>query len=93
MILPPERFKSLYSVVWNRYVFLAEKFPEDKQWKKMRRLFKLMKSSYGRDKVYAVKYLNTLQRIQVGLAEERRALIVKAIELMQKVILQKKTEV
>lgn len=92
MILSPERFKSLYTAIWQQYLALSEKFPDDKQWKKMRRLFKLIKSSYGRDKVYAVKYLNTLERIQVGLTEERRALIVRAIELMQKVILQKKIE-
>jgi hypothetical protein len=92
MILSPERFKSLYTDLWNRYVLLLDKFPDDKKWKKMRRLLKLMKSSYGRDKVYAVKYLHNLERIQPGLTEERRAFIVRAIELMKKVILQKKVE-
>ena len=89
-IITPERFNSLYQDIWERYLVLREKFPDDKNLKKFRRLFRLMKGAYDRDKVYAVKYLNTLERIQISFTEERRALIVRAVELMQKVILQKK---
>jgi len=51
-----------------------------------------MKGLYGRDKVYAVKQLNFLEDAQIAYTEERRALIVQMIELLQKLILHKKLQ-
>ena len=89
-ILSDEQFKSRYTLIWEKYQALKEKFPEDKHWKKLGRVLRQAKASYGKDKVYAVKYLNYFEMVQVSYSEERRALVVRAIELMQKVILHKK---
>lgn len=90
VIISEERFKSLYDQLWEKYLELAEKFPEDQKFKKLGRMIKLSKQAYRRDSVYAVKYLNHFEQVLVSYNEERRALIVRFIELMQKVILHKK---
>lgn len=89
-IISEVRFKSLYDQLWEKYLELVEKFPEDKNFKKLGRIIKLSKQAYRRDSVYAVKYLNNFEHVQLSYQEERRALIVRYIELMQKVILHKK---
>ena len=90
IIISEERFKSQYNQILERYILLKEKFPKDVKFKKLNRVIRQMKSAYSRDKIYSVKYLNHFEMVQVSFSEERRALIVKCVELMQKVILHKK---
>lgn len=89
-IISEVRFKSLSDQLWEKYLELLEKFPEDVKFKKLGRIIKLSKQAYRRDSVYAVKYLNHFETVLISYSEERRALIVRYIELMQKVILHKK---
>ena len=56
----------------------------------MGRIVRALKTLYQRDKVYAVKQLNYLEKGIVSFTEERRALLVQVIELLQKLILHKK---
>jgi hypothetical protein len=58
--------------------------------KKLGRVYRQMKSLYFRDKVYAIKHLNFLEKMQVVFSEERKALVVRTIEILQKLILHKK---
>ena len=89
-IISFERFKSQYKLIKTKVQELKLKFPEDLRLKKISRTLYRMKSAYSRDKSYAIKYLNTLEKYRLFFSEERGALIVKAIELMEKVILHKK---
>ena len=89
-ILSFEQYKGRCSRMIASYKILKEKFPEDIKFKKMNRVFKQMKSLYGRDKIYAINHMNYLANHQLYFEEERRALIVQAIELLKKVILHKK---
>ncbi len=93
-IISFERFKSQYKNIWEKYRILMQKDLEndevDLSFKKTGRIIKSMKRIYGMDKVYAVKCLNYLERFQCMFTEEKRALIVRAVELCQKVILHKK---
>jgi len=89
-IILPEQFDNQYQDLVERYKELKEKFPEDKQWKKLKHVLHQTKSAYTRDKLYVVKYLNYFEFKQVLFREEQRAWIVRVVELLQKVILQKK---
>ena len=93
-IISFERFKSQYKNILEKYKILLAKDKEkgevDINFKKIGRIIKNIRSIYGRDKVYAVRYLNYLEKYQCMFSEEKRALIVKAVELCQKVILHKK---
>ncbi len=90
VIISEEQFKSQCRAIKERFLVLKESDPEDPYWKKAERIIFQMCCAYGRDKVYAVKYLNLLEKYQPSFQEEKRALIVRAVELMQKVILHKK---
>lgn len=90
VIISEERYLSLTRKSVEQFEVLKAKFPEDKSFKKIGRIAKSLKSLYGRDKVYAVRQLNYLEKAQVAFSEERRALIVQMIELLQKLILHKK---
>ncbi len=89
-IISEERFLSQARKVKEQFLALREKFPEDRNFKKLNRVVRSFKGLYGRDKVYAVKQLNYLETVQVSFSEERRALVVQMIELLQKLILHKK---
>jgi len=92
MIISEERFLSQTRRLNEQYEYLREKFPEDKKFKKIGRVLKTFTHLYSKDKVYSVKQLNFLEDIQITYAEERRALVVQMIELLQKLILHKKLE-
>lgn len=90
VIISEERFLSQSRRFLEQYLYLAEKFPEDLKFKKIKRILRSLKGLYRRDKVYAVKQLNYLEKSQLFFTEERRALVVQVIELLQKLILHKK---
>ena len=90
VIITEERFLSQARKFVEQALYLKAKFPEDKNFKKVVRVSKSLKSLYGRDKVYAVRQLNYLEKAQIAFSEERRALIVQMVELLQKLILHKK---
>ena len=92
MIISEERYLSLVRKHTEQYLYLKEKFPNDKDWKKVKRVLSTLKGLYGRDKVYAVKQMNLLEDRQILFSEERRALIVQLVELLQKLILHKKLQ-
>jgi uncharacterized membrane protein YbaN (DUF454 family) len=89
-ILTEERFRSHVKQAMESFKKLKDKFPEDDNFRKISRVYRQMKSLYFRDKVYAVKHLNYLEKYQSSFTEERRALIVQTIEILQKLILHKK---
>jgi uncharacterized membrane protein YbaN (DUF454 family) len=89
-ILTEERFQSQIKEARESFRRLRDKFPEDDNFRKISRVFRQIKSLYFRDKVYAVKHLNFLEKIQVVFSEERKALVVRTIEILQKLILHKK---
>jgi glucose-6-phosphate 1-dehydrogenase len=89
-IITEERFLSQARKFKEQFLYLQAKFPDDKSFKKLNRVIRSFKGLYGRDKVYAVKQLNYLETVQIGFSEERRALVVHMIELLQKLILHKK---
>ena len=72
------------------YKDLLDKDPKDVNFKKLSRVYRQMKSLYFRDKVYAVKHLNFLEKMQVFFSEEKRALVVQTVEILEKLILHKK---
>lgn len=90
VIISEERFLSQIRRCAGQYAYLLEKFPEDESLKKLKRVMRPMKGLYRRDKVYAVKQLNYLEKYQITFSEEPRALVVQMIELLQKLILHKK---
>jgi len=90
IIISEERYRSQNRKFLAQYLYLKEKFPEDKHFKRMGRIVRALKTLYQRDKVYAVKQLNYLEKGIVSFTEERRALLVQVIELLQKLILHKK---
>ncbi len=90
VIITEERFLSQARKCLEQALYLKAKFPEDKNFKRIVRIAKSLKPLYGRDKVYNVRQLNYLEKAQVTFSEERRALIVQMIELLQKLILHKK---
>ena len=89
-ILTEERFRSQTKRLKESFRALREKFPEDENFKKISRVFRQLKSLYFRDKVYAVKHLNFLEKMQIAFSEERRALVVQTVEVLEKLILHKK---
>ena len=92
VIISEERYLSQSRRCWEQYLVLGEKFPNDKNFKKLARIIRPLKNLYHRDKVYAVRSLNYLENCQLAFSEERRALVVQVIELLQKLILHKKLQ-
>ena len=92
VIISEERYLSLVRKHLEQYEYLREKFPNDVDWKKLKRITRTFKHLYSKDKVYAVKQLNFLEAVQISYSEERRALIVQMIEMLQKLILHKKLQ-
>jgi len=90
IIISEERFLSQGRKFAEQYAYLAEKFPEDEYFQKIKRVIKAFGTLYAKDKVYAVKQLNYLEKYQVFFSEERRALVVQMISLLEKLILHKK---
>jgi hypothetical protein len=96
-IISLQRFTSEYLRIKERYFFLLEKIsekeemnPDDKRFKKIGRIIRRMESSYERNKMFSIKNLNSLERYQMMFSNEQHAVIVQAIELLEKVILHKK---
>ena len=90
LIISEERFISQTQRVRHFYKELLVKYPNDVDLKKLSRVYRQMKSLYFRDKIYVVKHLNFLEKIQVAFTEERHSLVVQTVEIMQKLILHKK---
>ena len=63
---------------------------EKNRFKKVKRILERMKSAKERQKMYAIKCLNSLEKYQMLFQNEERAVIVQMVELMEKVILHKK---
>ena len=92
-ILPREEFKRQYREIIFRYNQLLENKKENREnrrFTKMGKVLQRMKSAQAREKIYAIKYLNSLEKYQPIFRDEERALVVKAVELLEKVILHKK---
>jgi hypothetical protein len=89
-IISEERYKSQTKKFLEQYSHLKMKFPEDIKFKKIGRVLRALKTLYAKDKVYAVKQLNYVEKGFMYFAEERRALLVQVTELLQKLILHKK---
>lgn len=89
-ILPSEEFKRQYREIIAKYKELAPKNTENIRFKKMGQVLVRMKSAQAREKIYAIKYLNSLEKYQPIFRDEERALVVKSVELLEKVILHKK---
>jgi len=90
LIISEERFISRVQRVRHSYKDLLVKYKEDVNLKKLGRVYRQMKSLYFRDKVYAIKHLNFLEKMQVVFSEEKRALVVQTVEILEKLILHKK---
>ncbi len=90
VIITKERFRSLYEALLEHYKTLKATDKTDLKWRKIGNTIRRMKQVMARDKVYAVKYLNILEGAQPQFRNEKRALVVKCLELLQKVILHKK---
>ncbi len=89
-IITEERFRSQYGDIKADYAALLQAEPDDKRWRRFGRLVQRLRRAYRVEKLYAVKYLNELQIQQRSFRGAKNALIVRAIELMQRVILHKK---
>lgn len=91
-IISEERFLSQIRRALEKYVLLQEGDPEDKKFKKIGYKIRGLKKLYKKDKVYAVKQLNYFEKSQILFTEEKRALVVFLIEVLQKLILHKKLQ-
>lgn len=89
-IISAQRYQSQIKQAEEKYKLLTKKEEEDKKWKKLRGRMKKLRSLYHKDKVYAVKQLNFFEQSQILFQNEKRALIVFIVELLQKLILHKK---
>lgn len=89
-ILSFERFSSQQKDLWAKYQQLLQQYPEDKRLKKAKRTLKLVRGAYGREKIYAVKYLRLIEQHLPFFSGGRRSVFVGYMELLQKVILEKK---
>jgi hypothetical protein len=89
-IISEERFISQSQQVRHFYKILLDKEKDDENFRKLGRVYRQIKSLYFRDKVYAVRQLNFLEKMQTVFFEEKRALVVQTVEILQKLILHKK---
>jgi len=90
VILPKDRFESQRQLLTNRYFDLSKKYPDDERWKKLARNFKRMEKCYSAKKVLTIKTVRFFEKYQMIFKEEQRALIVRVIELLQKLLWHKK---
>ena len=91
-VISKERYISQVKGFQEAYLVLREKFPEDENFRNLKPVIMNLKKLYPKDKVYAVKQMNYLEKHQVTFVEERRALIVKIVGVLQKLILHKKLQ-
>lgn len=90
VILSEERFTSERKRLWMRYKILQEKTPTDERWNKMEKNFLRMERCYRSKKVLSIKTLRFFEKYQRVFQEEQRSVITHSIELMKKLLWQKK---
>ncbi|MDH3324862.1 MAG: hypothetical protein OEL89_04445 [Candidatus Peregrinibacteria bacterium] len=90
IIISKERYRSQSRKFLEQYLYLQKKYPEDNDFKKVGRILRALKMLYPKDKVYAVKQLNYVEKSLILFSDERRSLLVQVMELLQKLILHKK---
>lgn len=90
VILSEHRFISERKRLWMRYKTLQDKNPTDERWNKMEKNFIRMERCYTSKKVLSIKTLRFFEKYQKVFQEEQRSVITQSIELMKKVLWQKK---
>ena len=90
LIISKDRFESQRQQMTDRYFDLSEKHQDDLRWKKLARNFKRMEKCYSAKKVLTIKTLRFFEKYQMIFKEEQRALIVRVIELLRKLLWHKK---
>lgn len=89
-IISEIRFTSEYQRICDRYTMLSERTEHDDRWKKLGRSIEKMKKCYRANKLLVAKILGGIEKYQMLFKEEERALVVQCIELLKKVLWEKK---
>jgi len=95
-IISKQRFESERERFYSQYNFLLEKLEtkqeteEKKKWQKLGKNFERMKKCYSAKKVLTIKTLRFFEKYQLSFKEEQRAVIVRCIELLKKLLWHKK---
>ncbi|HID92415.1 TPA: hypothetical protein EYG96_00590 [Candidatus Gracilibacteria bacterium] len=93
VIISQQRFESERERFFSQYEFLLEKTEdaeEKKKWKKLGKNFERMKKCYSAKKVLTIKTLRFFEKYQLSFKEGQRAIIVRCIELLKKLLWHKK---
>lgn len=93
-IISQQRFESERQRYFETYLYLEENLKnneeECKKWKKLQKNFQRMEKCYSAKKVLTIKTLRFFEKYQLTFKEEQRALIVRCIELLKKLLWHKK---
>ena len=102
-IISKQRFESERQRYFETYLYLEEKLKNNiseknnenaledmKKWKKLQKNFERMAKCYSAKKVLTIKTLRFFEKYQLNFKEEQRALIVRCIELLKKLLWHKK---
>ena len=99
-IISKQRFESERERFYSQYNCLLEKLKnsdnkaenidEVQKWKKLGKNFERMKKCYSAKKVLTIKTVRFFEKYQLSFKEEQRAVIVRCIELLKKLLWHKK---
>lgn len=89
-IISESRFSSEYERLLVRYEGLLENSYNDERLIRLGRIFEKMKKSYKANKNFVAKILGNFEKHQPLFKERERAFVVQCIELLKKVLWQKK---
>ncbi len=89
-IISEQRFLSEYSRLCDRYDRLSENPDHDERWEKLGKLLEKTKKCYGANRILVAKILRKFEKYQMLFKEEERAFVVQSVELIKKVLWQKK---
>ena len=105
-IISKQRFESERARFFETFLYLEEKLQNSKnsknnisdidiseeleKWRKLKKNFERMKKCYSAKKVLTIKTLRFFEKYQLSFKEEKRAVIVRCIELLKKLLWHKK---
>lgn len=89
-IISETRFISEYERLCVKYRDLSENPNHDERWQKLGRVLEKMKKCYKTNRIFVAKVLGHFEKYQMLFKEEERAFVVQCVELLKKVLWQKK---
>ena len=89
-ILSEEEYLRQYHVLWNRFFSFFQENLENERFQKMEKIFQKLQTAYSRHRFFTVRQMRSIEKYQLTFQGEQRILMKDMVELLKKLLWQKK---